>query len=130
MTRPTPPCPLCDGPTASGRRATQIRRGARVVTVEVEHWTCTNGCLDEDGVSPFRFEDASLLRTNSDGVRAAWLARFGEPLPPSGRPGRKPAERRDIRVQLLLTPTELAEVDRQRGSTPRSEFIRRRILRG
>lgn len=106
-----------------------MRRGERVLALDVHHWACVSGCLDEDGTSPFRFEDAALLRQNDEAARTAWQERFGEPLPSSGRPGRKPVERRDVRVQILLTASEVALLDRSRGEMPRSEFIRARLLR-
>lgn len=129
MTNPNPPCPFCGVPTHMGSRATHVRRGARVLTLDARHWECASGCLDEDGTSPFRFEDAALLRQNDEATRTAWLERFGEPLPPSRRPGRKPPERRDVRVSILLTASEADVLDRSRGEVPRSAFIRNRLLR-
>lgn len=126
---PNPPCPFCGAPARAGSRATHVRRGERVLAIDVQHWECATGCLDEDGTSPFRFEDAVLLRKNDESIRAAWQEKFREPLPSTRRPGRKPPERRDVRVQILLTPSEAEILDRSRGEVPRSEFIRKRLLR-
>jgi hypothetical protein len=120
-------CPFCSQPARHGTRISQVRRGNRVLSVEVEHWECAQGCLDEDGASIFRFEDQDQLRRNDETIRAAWLARFGEAMPPARRPGRKPPEPRDVRVQVLLTASEAAAIDRARGGVPRSEYIRRRL---
>jgi hypothetical protein len=100
-----------------------------VLAVDVQHWQCDHGCLDEDGDAPFRFEDPPLMRANDEAIRAAWQKRFGEALPPTGRPGRKATEPREVRVQVMLTASELAAIDRDRGELPRSAYIRRRVLR-
>lgn len=124
-----PVCPFCDVAAQPSERTTQVRRGDRVLSVVVKHWECTTGCLDEDGASPFRFEDPPTMKANDETIRAAWLTRFGAPLPRAGRPGRKPEEPRDVRVQLMLTSSELAAIDKERGALSRSEFIRQRILK-
>jgi hypothetical protein len=127
---PRPPvCPYCGLPSRLFGRVTHVRRGDRVLPVSLAHWQCDHGCVEDDGSTPFRFEDPPLLRANDEAVRAAWQAQFGEPLPVAGRPGRKPAEPRRVRVQVLLTPSEVEELDQKRGSTTRSEFIRHRTFR-
>jgi hypothetical protein len=123
-----PLCPYCGQPSRLDGRVTQVRRGDRVLSVSVKHWQCDLGCVEEDGTTPFRFEDPALMRGNDEAIRAAWLARFGEQLPRAGRPGRKPKEARQVRVQVMLTASELAQIDKERGSSTRSEYMRRRVL--
>ncbi|MFH1465097.1 MAG: hypothetical protein ABIO70_11995 [Pseudomonadota bacterium] len=125
-----PCCPYCGAVARLGTRISRYRRGERVLAVEVRHWECPAGCLAEDGQSPLHFEDPPLLRANDEEARRAWLERFGGPMPPSGRPGRKPRERRSVRVQVLVTPSEAEAIDRARGELDRSEYIRRRVLAG
>jgi hypothetical protein len=126
----TPPaCPYCHTPARLGTRISRYRRGDRVLPVEVQHWECPAGCLAEDAQGPFRFEDPALLRANDEAARQAWMERFAEPMPPSGRPGRKPKEKRTVRVQVMLTPSEAQSIDHARGDLDRSEYLRRRVLR-
>ena len=84
--------------------------------------------MGPDGMSPFRFEDPYLLRANDEAARAAWIERFGEPMPPAGRPGRKPREKRTVRVHILFTELEKRMIDRERSDCSRSEFLRARAL--
>jgi hypothetical protein len=93
----------------------------------MENWACVTGCPDPNG-DPFEFEDVDLMRKNGDKARVLWLERFGEPMPASKPPGRKPDERRQVRVPLLLTESEADALDRERGDVPRSEYIRRRLF--
>ncbi len=74
-------CPFCGQAARLGVRFSQVRRGERVVSVEVEDWACAEGCLDEGGASIFRFEDQGQLRRNEETIRAAWLERFSQILP-------------------------------------------------
>lgn len=125
-----PACPYCQEPAILSSRVTRYRRGQRELPVKTGYWECPSGCEGPDGSMPFCFEDPQLLRANDEKTRAAWLDRFGEPMPPSRRPGRKPAERRSTRVQVRLTPSERLQLDRDRGDASRSAFLRDRALQG
>ena len=122
------PCPYCDKPAVRTLREVRVRRGDRVAPVEMDTWECPSGCAGPDGEVPFQFIDRALALENDASARAAWLARFGEALPPSRRPGRKPPEKRVVPLHVLLTPSEERELDQMRGTISRSEFIRTRIF--
>ena len=61
-------------------------------------------------------------------AREAWSIRFGEPMPPSER-GKHPGPHRTVRVPVMLTPKEAAQLDEVRGTWSRSEFLRQAIRR-
>jgi hypothetical protein len=106
------------------------RRGDRTATYDGHGWRCTH-CADPDsGDPPLDFVDAQLMKANAAALAAAWRAKYGEDLPPSGRPGRKTDHPKTERVAVLLTPEELDRVDARRGARSRSEFLRDVITRG
>ena len=70
------------------------------------------------------------MKANEAALAAAWQAKYGEDLPPSGRPGRKTDNPRTERVAVLLTPEELERVDARRGARSRSQFLREVIDEG
>ena len=121
-------CPLCNRPVKLAEREFRVRRGDRVLPVQLPTWECTSGCLNEARTGPFRFGDQRLIRLERARLEAAWLTAFGEPLPPVTPPGPKPAERRSVPVHVMLTPSELRLLDRLRGERSRSEFIRGKAL--
>lgn len=47
----------------------------------------------------------------------------GEPLPALGRPSKPPADRRTHRIEVLLTPDQVHQLDLDRGPTPRSTYL-------
>jgi hypothetical protein len=108
-------------------RPTQIRRGDRVADYVRGIWRC-DACEGVDGERPYEFVDAVLGRRNDGAARAAWVAKFGEELPPARPPGPKPEVPRTERLTVLLTPGELAEIDRARGAATRSDFVRAQLL--
>jgi hypothetical protein len=128
MSRDRPRCPYCDEPAELRVRTTRYRRGEREVSVPTRFWECPLECEGPDGARPFRFENPHLLRSNDEAARSAWQAQFGEPMPTSRRPGRKPSEPREVRVQLRLTRTERQEMDRLRGGASLSNLVRERAL--
>jgi len=106
------------------------RRGDRTVKYEGHGWRCSR-CTDPDsGQAPLEFVDAQLMKANEAALAAAWQAKYGEDLPPSGRPGRKTDNPRTERVAVLLTPEELERVDARRGARSRSQFLREVIDEG
>jgi hypothetical protein len=106
------------------------RRGDRTVVYEGQGWRCSR-CTDPDtGKPPLEFVDAQLMASNETRLAAAWWAKYHEPLPPSGRPGRKTDNPRTERVAVLLTADELDRVDARRGGRSRSEFLREIIASG
>ncbi len=123
-------CPFCDKPARLIEREYRIRRGERVLPVQLPNWECQTGCLNEAGTGPFRFANMALAPLHAALTEAAWLAAFGEPLPAAKPPGRKPREKRTVDVHLLLTPSEAAWVDRMRAERSRAEFIREKLLAG
>ena len=123
-----PTCPYCEKHARRTLREVRVRRGERVMPVQMDTWECPSGCAGPDGEVPFQFIDRALALENDASARVAWLARFGEPLPPSRRPGRKPPEKRVVPLHVLLTPSEERELDRMRGGVSRSEFIRTRLF--
>lgn len=120
-------CPYCGVAAQLVSRSSRYRRGERVLSVETQTWECPSGCEGPEGERPFQFETPELMRENDVLARAAWRGRYGEDLPPAMRPGRKPAEQRDVRVQILLTRSEEQMLDALRGATSRSEFFRRQL---
>lgn len=108
-------------------RAAQVRRGDRVADYTRHFWRCAT-CENpvEDGA--LEFVDMAVGLANDAAAKEAWQAKFGEPLPSVRPPGRKPETPRTERLTILLTEGELAELDRDRGTTPRSEFVRDRLL--
>lgn len=123
-------CPFCGAAATLIDREFRVRRGDRVVAALLPSWECRNGCTNEAGTAPFRFANQALAPLERARMEAAWLAAFGEALPPATAPGRKPVERRSVPVHVLLTPTEVKLLDRLRGARSRSEFIRGKALVG
>lgn len=106
------------------------RRGERTIAYEAQGWRCSR-CADPDtGQPPLEFVDAQLMKANESALATAWRDRYGEEIPPSGRPGRKTDAPRTERVAVLLTPEELDRVDVRRGDRSRSDFLREVIARG
>lgn len=109
-------------------RVVQIRRGDRMVECQRLSWRC-DACRDPLTGDPLQLIDPVLGVRNEQVARDAWRTRFGEELPAARRPGRKPGVIRDERVTVLMTRSELAEIDRLRGEMTRSDFIRDAVLR-
>lgn len=128
MSNETPKCPYCKTTARLVLRPVRVKRGDRVLSVDLETWECVTGCAAPDGPPPFRFVEQVVAHRNTERVRERWLAEFGEPLPEARRPGRKPPERRSVPVHVLLTPSEARELDRLRGEESRSEYIRSHVL--
>lgn len=125
---PPPLCPYCQTPAHLVSQLFRVRRGQRVLPVDLWTWECASGCPDPDqGLPPFRFADPPLMRVCDELLRAAWQARYGEQLPPSERRARRNREARDVRVPVLLTRSEMEALDAARGSSSRSDFLRRAI---
>lgn len=123
-------CPYCDKPAKLIEREYRIRRGERLLPIQLPTWECQSGCMNEAGTTPFRFANMTLAPLHAARTEAAWLAAFGEPLPAAKPPGRKPREKRTVDVHLLLTPSEAAWLDRMRAERSRAEFIRGKLLAG
>lgn len=124
--------PVCTDPGCPAvrmERVAQIRRGERVIEVTRAYWRCER-CQDPVEGGPLEFVDPPLALENDATARAAWAARFGEPLPRRQPPGRKPEVEPRHRVTVVFTESELRQLDSVRGSRPRSEFIRRTVLAG
>ena len=130
MKKSNRPCPNCKLQTSIVRVPVRVRRGDRVLPVEMATFECTNGCLNEAGDRPFRFVDQALAAQNDAEASDAWRAAFGEEMPTRQRPGRKPDERRSRSIRVMLTPSELAALDAARGHTSRSEYLRVHGLAG
>lgn len=128
MSDAIPNCPYCNQPARLISRPVRVKRGERVLAVDLGAWECPSGCAAPEGPPPFRFVEQVLARRNTETVRKEWLAAFGEPLPEAQRPGRKPTERRSVPVHILLTPSEARQLDRLRGESSRSDYIRTRVL--
>lgn len=126
----TPACNHPDCVVTLIPRTCMGRRGDRTVTYEGQGWRCSR-CADPDtGQPPLEFVDAQLIKANEAALARAWHDKYGEELPPSGRPGRKTDNPRTERVAVLLTPEELDRVDARRGERSRSDFLREVISRG
>ena len=121
-------CPYCEKMARPVLVPTRIKRGDRVVSVQLETWECASGCRSEDGSRPFAFSDQAQAKRNDPVIREAWRGVFGEEIPDAMRPGRKPQEPRNRTVQVKLTERELHELDQRRGGASRSEYIRSHAL--
>lgn len=120
----TPACKHPDCVVTLAQRECAGRRGDRTVAYEGHGWRCSR-CVDpETGLAPLEFVDAALANENAAALARAWREKYGENLPPSGRPGRKTDNPRTERIAVLLTPDELDRVDAGRGSRSRSDFLR------
>ena len=120
-------CPMCGGRAELRSGTTRYRRGARVVAVSTQYWRCDGGCPGADDDGHFDFEDAEVLRANDAAAQRAWLERFGEPMPPPKRPGRRTASPRHRRVPVLMSDAEVELLDQLRGDLSRGEFLRRAL---
>jgi hypothetical protein len=117
-------CPFCNAAAQLVEHVTRYRRGDRVLAVDTWTWECVSGCAGPDGgEAPFRFSEPRLMKLTDERAAAAWLERFGEPMPPSRR-GQRRGQRRTVRVPVMLTPAEAERLDRIRGDASRSEFLR------
>jgi len=126
----TPTCNHPDCVVTLHTRPAMGRRGERTVAHSARGWRCDR-CSDPDtGIPPLEFIDAQLMAANTAALAAAWLEKYGENIPASGRPGRKTDAPRTERVAVLLTPEELNRVDARRGSRSRSDFLREVIAKG
>ena len=125
-----PPCAHGACAATLQTRTAMARRGDRVVSYEAQLWRCDRCGDPVTGASPLEFVDAQLMRANDTALAAAWQEKFAEPLPATGRPGRRTEAPHTERVAVLLTPDELARVDEARGQTTRSEFVRALVAQG
>jgi hypothetical protein len=130
MAMTPPPCAHGACAATLHTRTAMARRGDRVVSYEAQLWRCDRCGDPVTGASPLEFLDAQLMRANDGTLARAWLEKFGEALPASGRPGRRTDAARTERVAVLLTPEELARVDEARGDLTRSEFVRSLVAGG
>lgn len=124
-----PLCPWCGEPASEARATVRFRRGDRVLPVDTAQWQCSRGCAGPEGETPYIFADLETMSRNDEAVKAAWLERFGEAMPPSGRSGRPTEEPQTARLQVRLSRSDLQRLDSARGSLSRSEFVRRAVLR-
>ena len=129
MTTETRTCPYCEEPAILREGTTRYRRGERVVAVTTHYWECPSNCTGPDGERPFRFEDQRIGKANAEAAEDAWRARFGEPMPPPGKPGRKTKAPRTRRVPVLMSDDELQLLDRLRGRMSRGAYLRRAMKR-
>jgi hypothetical protein len=106
------------------------RRGERTVAYEARLWRCDRCADPETSHAPLEFLDARLIALNDAALGQAWRVKYGEDVPPTGRPARKTEAPRTERVAVLLTPEELARVDARRGSRSRSDSLRAVIAKG
>ena len=125
MTERQTRCANCGEVAVLRTGTTRYRRGTRVLPVETAYWECTASCDAETGEVPFTFEDAELMRANDAAARAAWLEKYGEPMPKAKRPGRRSDVPRPRRVPVMMSDEELALLDRLRGGLSRGAFIRK-----
>jgi hypothetical protein len=84
------------------------RRDDRVVSYEAQLWRCDRCGDPVTGTSPLEFVDAQRMRANDTALAAAWQDTYAEPLPATGRSGRRTDAPHMERVAVLLTPAELA----------------------
>jgi hypothetical protein len=119
--------PRCHSPNCRvslQSRPAMARRGGRTVSYAAQVWRCDR-CADPDtGSPPLEFMDAQLIGANESALAAEWRAKYGEEIPPSGRPGRPTDAPKTERVAVLLTREELERLDARRGARSRSEFLR------
>jgi hypothetical protein len=95
-------CPYCGTPAVRIEREFRVRRGDRVLSVQLPSWECQSGCTDESRTTPFRFANQALAATERERIREAWRVAFGEDIPEPRRPGRKPVEKRSVPVHVML----------------------------
>lgn len=130
MAMTPPPCAHGACAATLQTRTAMARRGDRVVSYEAQLWRCDRCGDPVTGASPLEFVDAPLMRANDTALAAAWQAKYAEPLPATGRPGRRTDAPHTERVAVLFTPDELARIDEARGQTTRSEFVRELVAQG
>lgn len=125
-------CASCGGPAQLVAYPHVVRRGERSVSVTWHRYVCTDDCRSERDDGPFEFVTAELHDANVQVAGAAWSEKFGEPIPPPGRPGRPPraGAKSTERVPVLFTRDELDEIDRRRGDLSRSAYVRKAALGG
>ena len=94
MAMTPPPCAHGACAATLHNRTAMARRGDRVVSYEAQLWRCDRCGDPVTGASPLEFLDAQLMRANDGTLARAWLEKFGEALPASGRPGGKTSDGR------------------------------------
>lgn len=125
-------CPSCGAPAPLVPYTHLVKRGDRSVTVTWYQHVCQGECRSERDGGPFEFVTADVHDANVKAAQDAWATKYGEPLPPPGKPGRptRGAAKSTERVHVLFTPDELEEIDRRRGDLSRSEYVRTATLGG
>jgi len=82
-------CPICGNPAVETTTTTQVRRGSRVLPVEMRQWQCPAECVGLRGKVPFVFMDLGTMKENEAKAKAEWEARFSEPMPLMALPPRR-----------------------------------------
>jgi hypothetical protein len=126
------PCPSCEAAAALVAYSHIVRRGDRSVSVTWHRYVCPGECRSERDGGVFEFVTAAVHDANVNAAEAAWVEKFGEPIPAPGRPGRPPraGTKSTERVPVLFTTDELDEIDRRRGDLSRSAYVRKAALGG
>jgi len=91
-------CSRCRGPATLMSHPLRVTRGERSLTVQVPHWECPTCIGPDTGEAPFCWIDQQQMQEGEDLVDAAWLAHFGEPMPPRKKPSSKPGEPKGARL--------------------------------
>lgn len=123
----TEACDSCGGTGSERIRSLKISRGENSVVVDSRYWSCAYPA--PEGAEPVVVEwvDADQARAAELAAAAAWVEKYGEPMPAAKRPGRKPAEPKEEKVLLLLSAAELGRLDAACGDLSRNDFIRQAI---
>ncbi|MGM0576087.1 MAG: hypothetical protein ACQEXJ_10200 [Myxococcota bacterium] len=100
------------------------------MSVKTGYWECRGSCVDpDDGESPFTFVDMEIGRANDQAAAEAWQEKFGDPMPPAKKPGRKTTSPRTRRVPVLMSDDEVRLLDKARGKLSRGAYLRRALRR-
>jgi len=80
-------CPLCQKPGIRRAKDATYRRGERFVTVTAAYWECTNNCPMPEAKDPDRYplmawEDVEQMKATTAQAKLAWIAKYGEDMPP------------------------------------------------
>ena len=79
-------CPFCQKKGVLKDKEITVRRGDQSVTFPGQYWECSSGCLPEheptEKYPVFAWEDMEMLRQHSSDAKLAWLAKYGEEMPP------------------------------------------------